>query len=401
MKKRTVLLCLFHGLVMSAVLPTRGGGEEVPNGMETPQILDEFDIAKGGDLILVPVTIADKPYPFVLATNRDRTFVDIRLRHLLGNPLSTGDGNGPLAHWQEFTPVPMKIGKTAFTAARALQCSDIARPLREVSGHDVYGEVGLDFLRDRVVQIDFDNGKLRVFAPDAVIPNPRGWVAHRMAGENVDQFPAVIQKVVGYGWSGFMIDTSWTGPIAVGSHEMTSLVKDGAIIELGTTMMDTYDGRRMARRGGRMRGLTALDCPPVPNLVAVDLGCSCVGLDYLSRFQLTLDFKRREVYLIPGAKFYEPVQDQWSGLNLALKNGVVTVIDVLAQSPADGVGIRALDVLVEVDQRPVSEYSLFQIRKLLSRPVNHTVTLRRGERDVSVRLQASVANGCDEASEAP
>ena len=124
MKNRFFAACSFGVLTISGFLSSDGARGAAAGDRQPPQVVEEFDIAKGGDLILVPVTIGHDQYPFVLATNCDRTIVDVRLRHLLGKSLGEMDGNGDLAHWEEFAPIPMKIGKLGFSSRFSTSIND-------------------------------------------------------------------------------------------------------------------------------------------------------------------------------------------------------------------------------------------------------------------------------------
>jgi len=373
---------VFSGYLSSGRAPVACAADQQP-----PQVVEEFNIAKGGDLILLPVTIADEQYPFVLATNCDRTIVDFRLRHLLGNSLGEMEGDKELGHWEEFAPIPMKIGKLEFTASRPLQCANIfPPPVRERFGHAPYGVVGLDFLRDRVVQIDFDNGKLRILAagPNAEREPKSG--REPMLAEGSRNFPSIVQRVDGHGWSPFVVDTSMTGPVIVPSRLMAELIEKKAVTNLCEEAFLAFDGRQNRYRSGRLRGLGATARQVVRDLPVLEGDFGCVGLGYLSRFQLTLDFKNGKLYMVPGANFDAPYHDNWTGMLVVLRDHELTVAAVDPKRAAAKAGVRPSDVLLDLNGTTAAGFSVFQISELLGKGGAHKVTIRRECREVVLEL---------------
>ncbi len=116
-----------------------------------------------------------------------------------------------------------------------------------------------------------------------------------------------------------------------------------------------------------------------------------VGGGLWNRFTLTLDYPHQRIYLEPNARFGTPFSYDRSGLFLIDVNGGVTVLDARAGTPASSVGLRKGDVIVSVDGKAASSYTLAQLRALLSgAPGTHVrLHVRSGatERDVTLTLE--------------
>lgn len=399
MRVRVIVLCILHIVSLLGILPSSGRAHEPAVALETLSILDEFDIAKRGDLLLVPMTIAGKSYPFVLATNSERTIVDVRLRNLLGKSLGERtDDTSDVPRWEEFSPVPMKIGKIAVRAAQRLQCANIAMLFGETSGHDVFGVIGHDLLRDRVVQIDFDTGKLCLRAAGPKIEPPLGARRHPMfAGSN--GYPTIILNVEGAGIDSFVVDTSFTGPVTLRPYSMRKLIKKGAITCVRRANFIARDGRELVQHVGRLRGLGLSEYPTVPNIRVMNSDYETVGLTFLSRFSLIFDFKNEELFMLQGARFEEPDSDDWSDMMMVHNDGRVTIKKTATNGAAELAGIRAGDVVVEVNGKLAATLTLFQIRQLLSKSDTVAMTFRREERDFRVQLQAAPAKVSSDAND--
>jgi C-terminal processing protease CtpA/Prc len=116
-----------------------------------------------------------------------------------------------------------------------------------------------------------------------------------------------------------------------------------------------------------------------------------VGGGVWSRFTLTLDYPHQRIYLMPNASYHTPFTYDRSGLFLIDYNGAVMVLDARVGTPAAAAGLHKGDILVSVDGKPASSYTLAQVRALLSGAPGTAVLLhvRTGsaERDVTLTLR--------------
>jgi hypothetical protein len=122
----------------------------------------EFDVARGGDPIVVPVSVRGREYPFILDTGSSGWVFDDALRHLLGRAIGrkTVNGGAFSPNTDLYAMPPMRIGPIAVEPDPGVVCA----PVREGLGPwgvDVYGAVGMSFLQGKIFEVDFDAGKLR------------------------------------------------------------------------------------------------------------------------------------------------------------------------------------------------------------------------------------------------
>lgn len=116
-----------------------------------------------------------------------------------------------------------------------------------------------------------------------------------------------------------------------------------------------------------------------------------IGGTIWRRFTVTFDYAHQQLLLAKNAQFDAPFSYDRSGLFLVDDNGAYTVLSVFPGTPAAAAGMRKGDVLLAVNNAPVSNSSLVQLRTTLSGPVGTTVTLHiRGpaghERDATIKL---------------
>jgi hypothetical protein len=409
---RLIVICGAASVASAQFAPAASGGQPV---RDKPGVVVEFEIAKGGDVIVLPVTIAGKEYPFLLEVASARTVVDARLTPLLADGSRDGEPRSieklPVG---ELPAVPMKIGNLVFTPARPLVRRDLTAH-RETLGHDVYGIVGLDFLRDRIVQIDFDSGKVRVFNSERGVR-----AARARAADDREDFqmtvvydfsdgPRIRLKTSGGVNEYFAVDTVMPWSVMVRPPLMDKLVANEMIAEQRASPPPS---------GGLRYGLLdelRLHDWTHKRLCIVEGSHDAIGLNYLSRFQLVFDFTDSKLlwaYLYPGARFNEPDRPDWNGISLILKEKKVCVASVLPNSAASQAGVLAGDVLDGLNGQPTAELTLFQIRRVFQEPLDAAVQLRRArdagaEKDeLTVRLtipfrpptSTAVANGCSPAA---
>jgi hypothetical protein len=92
-----------------------------------------------------------------------------------------------------------------------------------------------------------------------------------------------------------------------------------------------------------------------------------LGMDVLRRFKVTLDPARKRLLLEKNAAFPEPFDYDASGLRLQPQGADLTTLEVRRVrpgSPGAEAGIRAGDVILAVDGRPIAEITPFGVRRL-------------------------------------
>jgi predicted aspartyl protease len=101
-----------------------------------------------------------------------------------------------------------------------------------------------------------------------------------------------------------------------------------------------------------------------------------LGGGILRRFTVTFDYGKRRMYLEPNARLAEREVYDRSGLFLIRKGDAIEVAAVAAGSPAQKAGVRAKDLVREIDGIPVAARPLYDWRShLRDRPAGTRVVL--------------------------
>jgi hypothetical protein len=88
-----------------------------------------------------------------------------------------------------------------------------------------------------------------------------------------------------------------------------------------------------------------------------------IGNDLLRRFNATIDYEKRNFYLVPNSHFDEPFDYSYSGIELYYVNGKILIGDVAKGSPAEASGIKEGDVVISVNK--VFNQNLTQLKAAL------------------------------------
>jgi predicted metalloprotease with PDZ domain len=73
-----------------------------------------------------------------------------------------------------------------------------------------------------------------------------------------------------------------------------------------------------------------------------------LGNDLLRRFNLILNYPKREIHLQPNGHFNDLFDYAYTGMSLYYLNGQILIDNVTELSPAEKAGLKADDVLIAV-----------------------------------------------------
>lgn len=370
-------------------------GENPPQS-ELQLILERYKIATDGDLLLVPIELKRKHYSFLLDTGCTTTTYDTCFRSLLGEPINTEVATigGNSVTIPVFRSPKIMVGKLTLPSGSECSCVDLSR-IREVSGQEIYGLLGMDFLRKHVIRIDFDRGELTFLtnvAPNAGQRIPiifqgnspyvrleiSGWPKPRsiLVGNDISVSP-------GQGW--FHVDTGDNTSGDIKDVFFSALVERGFLKVEGKSPVFTIAGKKTSRFG-RIKATKLADFQH-GNLRFGESDKNVLGLDYWSRYVVTFDFPNGALYLKKGNQFNKDELTNRSGVEFQSKNRQIVVTSVRDDSPAVRAGIKPGDVLLKIDHDKASEISLMRIRRLFcEKGREYRLLLQRGERKLALTL---------------
>jgi hypothetical protein len=370
------LTCLVGGVVLAAGVASPQ--QQVPPPPPPDPLIACYPVPKHGDMLVVPVRVGPKTYQFLVDTGCSYSAVDVAL--CPGEPSGTTkvvsasgkEESVPLYAWP-----PAWLGTLPLNTGGLVAAVNL-RNVREVTGHPVYGIIGMDFLATVVMQVDFDRGELRLYRGvprDAGAALPIEW-EHNC--------PRVVGRLGGQ-TEAFVLDTGQAGALDLSREAFARLKKAGGLKLLGKNkaivLNDTVE-----MRYGLGKKLT-LGEYVIREPVIGESHNSRIGLRTLSRFVVTLDFSGKKLYLKKGHHYNTPNRWDLSGLVLVRRDGATLVEQVKKGSVAAAQGVRAGDAVVKVGPAAAERLTLFEMYTKFSTP-NTTVRLHlvRGTRKRTVEL---------------
>jgi len=115
-----------------------------------------------------------------------------------------------------------------------------------------------------------------------------------------------------------------------------------------------------------------------------------IGGEFLRRFTVTFDYPRKRMILEPNARLGDPFEADMSGIGPRMGpdgSGTLEVEWIQPVSPAAEAGVRANDLIEQIDGRPALEVGVPGLREMFRREgATHRLQIRRGDERLEVAL---------------
>lgn len=259
----------------------------------------------------------------------------------------------------------------------------------EVEGAQCDGILGVELLKRLVVRIDYAGSALEltdpaIFEPPAYAPTlPLTFFGH---------FPGVNGDLDGAKGQ-FWLDTGNRGGLFVASpfaqaNELSERYATSGAMTIGWGVGGGVEGR-LARGGRLMLGSITINGPVLRlssgssgGVMAMRDVAGIVGGEILSRFDVTFDYARQRVLLVPNEVHGKPFEADRAGLWINRRGDAVVVKAVMADGPAAVAGLRVGDILCTFDGTPAASLTLDALRRQLRElPAGQVVALRVARED--------------------
>lgn len=331
-----------------------------------------FTIAKEGRVILVPLRVSNREIQCIVDTGASRSAFDISLKHVLGTPRGARTLTTPAgpARMETFDWPEANLGGEVLKTDRPVVCLDLTN-IRQATNAKIYGVIGIDVLRDRRVQIDFDRGELRFLDE---LPKRSETLGERIPLELAPDGPAFLLGSISNGKSErFLIDTGTQGQSL--AADVFDALREQKLIRVGGSFTSVTAGGNVHGERGQVDSFTT---GPFTHqgLRFSRINVSSLGLRYFSRFRVTFDFPGRCVYLQPGPHYLRSEPRATSGVALTWHAGDIVVLSVTKGGAGEAAGLRTDDVLVEINGENAAAFDPFSLRQLLTSDGERKVPLK-------------------------
>ena len=111
----------------------------------------------------------------------------------------------------------------------------------------------------------------------------------------------------------------------------------------------------------RFRNVPVLVFDDVHNVTSYPYLGGLIGNELLRRFNVVLNYDKKDIYLVPNAHFTESFDYSYPGMELYYINGQIIVGDVSKNSPAEKAGVREGDIVLAVDKNFSQNLYLYKV----------------------------------------
>lgn len=228
--------------------------------------------------------------------------------------------------------------------------------LTSAYGEQIDGIMGYSFLSRYIVKIDYDSSVIQIFSK-GTMKYPRGGFLLRpiLATLPIQTAKVNDQREIN---SRFYFDTG-AGLCLLLS---TDFVQDSNLLNPKRKPVITQGEGLGGKMEMRLTTIKDFKLGPyrfkrVPTYIFEDsynvtaypyLG-GLIGNDLLRRFNVILNYDRRDIYLVPNSHFRDPFDYSYTGLGIYKLGNEIVVVDIMKGSPAEKAGFIPGDIILAVN----------------------------------------------------
>lgn len=228
--------------------------------------------------------------------------------------------------------------------------------LTSAYGEKIDGIIGYSFLSRYIVKINYDSSKISVWTK-GTIKYPRGGFLLKPFLISIPVFNASMKDDRDLN-ARFYFDTGAGMCLLLSSD----FVADSNFIKPKRkwfiTQAEGLGGKAPMRQGVikqvrvgpyRFRNVPTYIFDDEYNVTSYPYLGGLIGNDLLRRFNLIINYERRDIYLIPNSHFKDVFDYSYTGLGIYLIDGEIMIVDVMPKSPAEEAGFKSGDIIAAVE----------------------------------------------------
>lgn len=355
--------------------------------------------------LFVQVRVNDSaPLWFIFDTGAGQTMVDMRaakvLNLKLGTPIQASGAGAKAITGALLEGVALSLSAVP-GFSQPLRFALPFDQLESLEGRRVDGVLGYDFIRRFVVEVDFKQRQLRLHDKDEFSYSGKGESLPLTFKMNHPHVRATLQPAQGEPLEvDCVIDLGARSSLIltqrfVAQHDLLARTPNtieaiagrgvGGDVKLQITRLPSF-------RLGRFEFKQPIAGLSLDKEGALGTNASFevnVGTEVMRRFRLFLDYTRARLILEENAQFAEPFEYDMSGLGIEAEGAqfaTLRIVRVSANSPAAQVGLQVGDVLERIEEKAAAQLGLSAVRQLLVTEGNQQLTIKRGDKSLTVSL---------------
>ena len=229
--------------------------------------------------------------------------------------------------------------------------------LTSVYGIKIDGIIGYSFLSRYIVKLNYDTMQMEVFTPGEM-KYPRGGHLLRPLLTSIpilslnfkekEKFQNRFYFDTGAGLSFLLSEDYLRDSSIFNSKKKEPLVTQAE--GLGGKMTMRLTTVKEVKLGPyKFKNVPTFLFDDEYNVTSYPFLGGLLGNDLLRRFNVILNYRKREIHIIPNRSFNEPFDYAYTGMGVYFVDGKVLVEDVVKNSPGEEAGFRQGDVILGIN----------------------------------------------------
>jgi Aspartyl protease/PDZ domain len=355
----------------------------------------DFSIANGAASTTVPFTLHENhvylnvmlngkgPYLFIFDTG-GQNVIDPQVAQEIGatgKGSAQGGGVGSATQSLSFADVGTLTVGDAILKDQLFAVAPVRMGFGVSTGKSVDGLIGWEVLARFVTSFNYAEGQVVLTLPgSATVPASAHVIPFVFAGTQpqincgIDGIPSQCTIDTGARDTLTLFGPYLAAHPEVRPRTLTAVGING--FGFGGPALGTLGRlREIEIDGMQLNNLVADYTTQTQGALAAPFIAANIGGNLLRRFDITFDYGRQTMALVPNAAFNDPDNYERIGLFLILKDGKVTVADARPGAPAALAGIARGDIISTIDGAPTSTMSLEEVRATFSKPAGTVLHL--------------------------
>jgi len=251
--------------------------------------------------------------------------------------------------------------------------------LSSVYGEKIDGIMGYSFLSRYIVEINYDSSDIEVYTPGRIEYPKKGYLLHPLFTALPIQ-PLIIKDARTIN-ANFYIDTG-AGLCFLISKQFQDdsmvLKKRRKPVEIqvqglgGRKLMMLTIIKQVQIGPYKFRKVPTDILNDEYNATSYPFLGGVIGNDILRRFNVILNYSKREIHLLPNSHFNDDFDYSYTGLNMYYIEGKIVLDEVIQKSPAYRVGLKKDDIIVAINSNFSNDINVY---KNLMQVVGQKITL--------------------------
>ncbi len=265
--------------------------------------------------------------------------------------------------------------------------------LTSVYGEKVDGIIGYSFFSRYIIKIDFDSSIIEIYSPGKITYPKNGTTLHPVFTALPIQWVNIKErKKMGYNFyfdtgAGlcFLMSEQFANDSAMLLSRRKPVVTQaqgmGGKLQMRLTVL-----KEVKLGPYRFRQVPTYLYDDIYNVTSFPFTGGLIGNDLLRRFNMILNYPKREIHLLPNSHYNESFDYAYTGLGIYYVDGKIMVEDVIEGSPAAKAKFMPGDELFSVGNNLSHNINVY--KNILQTPDQQIkVIIKRGDNFIMLNLR--------------